>query len=188
MVVVDRRRSGSFTLGEFTEFFETLVEVARTYDTVAPNLTETQFLRRFNDVADSFFTFLRDLRYGIYVVKKRFKGKLSLLEQAMLKRTARDVLSLLPYVVLARSFLTPALKIFLCILLWKNVPVLSPSASTEPRQRFARAWASIAVKQRARAITGWQLLAGAGSAGRQPASKRTGVRIRRYMMVHVGTG
>lgn len=168
MVVVDRRRSGAFTLGEFTEFFETLVEVARTYDTIAtPSLTESQFLRRVNDVSDSFFTFLRDLRYGIYVVKKRFKGKLSLLEQAMLKRTARDVLSLLPYVVLARSFLTPALKIFLCILLWKNVPVLSPSASTEPRQRFARAWASIAVKQRARAITGWQLLEGASSAGRQ---------------------
>eukprot|EP00438_Fugacium_kawagutii_P001134 Skav218125 [mRNA] locus=scaffold759:286187:292201:- [translate_table: standard] len=165
MVVVDRRRSGSFTLGEFTEFFETLVEVARTYDTVAPNLTETQFLRRINDVSDSFFTFLRDLRYGIFVVKKRFKGKLSLLEQAMLRRTARDVLSLLPYVVLARSFLTPALKIFLCILLWKNVPVLSPSASTEPRQRFARAWASIAVKQRSRAMTGWQLLEGSDLIG-----------------------
>ena len=164
MVVVDRRRTGSFTLGEFTEFLQTLVEVARTYDLRSLRHTETNDMSfNLNDMSDSFFTFLRDLRYGIYVLKKSFKSKLSLLEQAMLKRTARDVLSILPYVVLARSFLTPALKIFMCMLLWKSVPVLSPSASTEPRQRFARAWGSIAVKQRHRAIAGWQLLEKGGS-------------------------
>ena len=118
-----------------------------------------------NDMSDSLFTFLRDLRYGIYVLKKSVKGKLTLLERAMLKRTARDVLSILPYVVLARSALTLALKIFLFMLLWKSVPVLSPSASTEPRQRFARAWASIAVKQRHRALAGWQLLEQGESSG-----------------------
>ena len=164
MVVVDRRRSGSFTLGEFTEFLQTLVEVAKTYD--SHHFSEMTQGFSLNDVSDSLFTFLRDLRYAIYVLKKRIKGKMSLLEQAMLKRTARDVLSILPYVVVARSFLTPVLKILLCMLLWKNVPALSPSASREPRQRFARAWASIAVKQRNRAIAGWQLLEeGSSSAG-----------------------
>ena len=163
MVVVDRRRSGSFTLGEFTEFLQTLVEVAKTYD--SHRFSEMTQGFSMNDVSDSLFTFLRDLRYAIYVLKKRIKGKMSLLEQAMLKRTARDVLSILPYVVVARSFLTPVLKILLCMLLWKNVPALSPSASREPRQRFARAWASIAVKQRNRAIAGWQMLEGASSAG-----------------------
>eukprot|EP00435_Cladocopium_sp_Y103_P072474 s188_g40.t1 len=172
MVVVDRRRTGALTLGEFTEFLQTLVEVARTYDSPsrprglfsddADDMTQSFNL---NDMSDSLFTFLRDLRYGIYVLKKSLKGKLTLLEQAMLKRTARDVLSILPYVVLARSALTPALKIFSFMLLWKSVPVLSPSASTEPRQRFARAWASIAVKQRHRAIAGWQLLEQGASSG-----------------------
>ena len=169
MVVVDRRRTGALTLGEFTEFLQTLVEVARTYDSPSRprGLFSDDMTQSFNlnDMSDSLFTFLRDLRYGIYVLKKSVKGKLTLLEQAMLKRTARDVLSILPYVVLARSALTPALKIFLFMLLWKSVPVLSPSASTEPRQRFARAWASIAVKQRHRALAGWQLLEQGESSG-----------------------
>ena len=83
MVVVDRRRSGSFTLGEFTEFLQTLVEVAKTYD--SHRFSEMTQGFSMNDVSDSLFTFLRDLRYAIYVLKKRIKGKMSLLEQAMLK-------------------------------------------------------------------------------------------------------
>ncbi|CAK9117560.1 unnamed protein product [Durusdinium trenchii] len=156
MVVVDRRRSGSLTLGEFTEYIQTLVEVARTYDANLQdgNGQQTMLMQ---DVYDSFFTLLRDIRYGMYVLKKRLQRRLRPLEQAMLKRTTQDVLSILPYLLVARmKLLTPALKILLCMILWKNVPALSPSASTKPRRRFARAWASIAVKQRTRALAGWE--------------------------------
>ena len=79
MVVVDRRRTGALTLGEFTEFLQTLVEVARTYDSPSRprGLFSDDMTQSFNlnDMSDSLFTFLRDLRYGIYVLKKKCQRK-----------------------------------------------------------------------------------------------------------------
>ena len=147
LMAVDRQRSGSLTLGEFTAYIQTLREV-----TLTANISEEPDTK---DISDSFFTFLRDLRYAGYLLKRRFTRALTPLEEAILKRTTKDVFSLVPYLLIFRSSLTPVLKLLLTIMLWKNIPNLSPSASTRPRRRFARTWASIARKQRERAMQAW---------------------------------
>ncbi|CAJ1401993.1 unnamed protein product [Effrenium voratum] len=153
MVVVDRR-SGSLTLGEFTEYIQTLVEVANAYNQ-RDQRDPVEVVRAIpGDVSDSMFTLLRDLRYAVHVVKKRLKGKLSKMERAMFRRTTKDVASSLPYFAVVLSHFSPVLKILACILLCKSAT--HPSAFTKPRRRFARAWAAIAVRQRARAVEGWK--------------------------------
>lgn len=154
MVVVDRRRSGSLTLGEFTEYIQTLVEVANAYNQ-RDQRDPVEVARAIpGDVSDSMFTLLRDLRYAVHVVKKRLKGKLPKMERAMFRRTTKDVASSLPYFAVVLSHFSPVLKILACILLCKSAT--HPSAFTKPRRRFARAWAAIAVRQRARAVEGWK--------------------------------
>ena len=159
MVAIDRRRQGCLTLGEFTEYIATLVEVANNYKstrTVADGKVEPRFAR---DVADSIVTLLRDLRYGFHLLKKRaFGHELSNMERAMLKRTFTDLSACLPYCAIAMTRCTYGQKILMWMLLYSNAPSLFPTSFRKPRRRFARAWAAIAEKQRRRAFKGWQKL------------------------------
>ena len=87
MVAIDRRRQGCLTLGEFTEYVETLVEVANNYKVVVSKGDGKVASRVARDVSDSALTLLRDLRYGLHLLKKRiFRHELSNMERAILKR------------------------------------------------------------------------------------------------------
>ena len=159
LVAVDRRREGCLTLGEFTEYIETLVEVANNYKASA--LRDDNKVTRFaRDVSDSAFTLLRDLRYGVHLLKKlAFRHKLSNMEGAILKRTFKDLSACLPYCAIALTKCTYGQKILMGMLLYSNAPYsLFPTSLRKPRRRFARAWAAIAAKQRRRAYLGWQRL------------------------------
>eukprot|EP00930_Biecheleria_cincta_P055488 TRINITY_DN41805_c0_g1_i1.p1 TRINITY_DN41805_c0_g1~~TRINITY_DN41805_c0_g1_i1.p1 ORF type:complete len:1169 (-),score=204.86 TRINITY_DN41805_c0_g1_i1:53-3559(-) len=186
MVAVDRKNAGSLTLGEFTLYLETLVEVAHAYTrqaqssqrkdlnvtvgaaedraTSGQNLPDSSIAAFLEDIAtgtkdlsESFSMLNRDLWYAAFLIKTRIlNGTLSKVEQAMLGRTGQDVASCLPYAAILLTRITPIVKILLCLLVCKNVPNLFPSSFKKTRRRFARAWRSIAVKQRIRACEDWQ--------------------------------
>ena len=159
LVAVDRRREGCLTLGEFTEYIETLVEVANNYKASALR-ADNKVTRFARDVSDSALTLLRDLRYGVHLLKKlAFRHKLSNMERAILKRTFKDLSACLPYCAIALTKCTYGQKILMGMLLYSNAPYsLFPTSLRKPRRRFARAWAAIAAKQRRRAYQGWQRL------------------------------
>ena len=158
MVAVDRRREGCLTLGEFTEYIETLVEVANNYKFQGAQ-SDGKVSRFARDVSDGTSTLLRDVRYGLHLLKKLvFRHKLSNMERAILRRTFKDLSACLPYLAIALTKCTNGQKILICMLLYSNAPSLSPTAFRKPRRKFARAWAAIAMKQRRRAYNGWQKL------------------------------
>eukprot|EP00929_Paragymnodinium_shiwhaense_P031655 TRINITY_DN1768_c0_g1_i1.p1 TRINITY_DN1768_c0_g1~~TRINITY_DN1768_c0_g1_i1.p1 ORF type:complete len:929 (+),score=145.41 TRINITY_DN1768_c0_g1_i1:328-3114(+) len=176
MLTIDRDGSGDLTLGEFTEYLQTVVEVANAYlkadetdASTAEQIFETSSRRAtvtnvqewlVNGAkrgGDSVFMFGQDVRHAAGLILKALKGKsLSPLDEAMLRRCAKDTVSVVAFVAIV---LFPAfsvfLKIFGIVLLRKSAPSLFPSAFRKSRRRLAQAWRAIASRQRRRVQEDW---------------------------------
>ncbi|CAK0868647.1 unnamed protein product [Prorocentrum cordatum] len=177
MVALDSKGTSLMTLGQFSEFLETLADVVNSYtNEELLNLTsfqadgqKQQAVSSFVSVAraglvqlvDGLSILARDVQHGarlafFFLGIRAARGRtLSNMDAAMLNRAGRDALTLVPYAAVYFARTTLFLQILAIVLIWKNVPSCIPSAFSKHRRRLASAWRAIAAKKRERVYADW---------------------------------
>mmetsp|Transcript_34268 Transcript_34268/g.80079 ORF Transcript_34268/g.80079 Transcript_34268/m.80079 type:complete len:1006 (+) Transcript_34268:117-3134(+) len=159
MHTMDRADRKYLTLGTFTEFVQTLVEVANSAKAADnPRPTKASTLKSTVRASWEGVSMLSvDLRGALRTLKRLWlqKEALSTREAAMLKRTGKDLATAVPYLLIALARIPTIAKALLSVLLFQTQPGLYPSAFRKSRREMAQAWRCSAAARRRNLEEDW---------------------------------